>query len=186
MSGLLDSPDSLLPRWAPNSGIVTPGSASTSTSGQNTLRLMPVCVPNAVRITGLTMEVTAAGDPGAVCRLGIWASDPSMAYPQRLLTATTGTTIPADAIGFGTVALSLVVPPGVIWLGGMTESSAAAPTYRVSTILSEAFSTTTVNVTGGAAMVLTGQTPGSFGNLANPPFASSGTAFKFNLTIGAL
>lgn len=184
MSGLLDAAAVSGPKWAANTNVVTPGSSTTTALSQNTLRLVPIVVPNTVRVTGITVETTVIGDAGALARLGIWASDAQGVYPSTLLTPATGTAVAADAVGFATAAVNVLLQPGTYWVGALVENTATAPTFRTSTTLQYPQSTTQVNSTGGGGYSLGAQTPGSLGNLTGPPFGGTATSFKFNLTIG--
>lgn len=107
------------------------GSANTGTSTHvnNQFRATPAYIPQAITITKIGAEVTAAGNSGAVLRLGIYADNNGL--PGSLVLD--AGTIAADAVGVGEITLGtpLTLQPGWYWFGGAAQNAATtAPTTR--------------------------------------------------------
>lgn len=165
---------------------------TTSGFPAGTLRVAPIYIPNTVRCTAIRAEVTTIGDVGALVRLGLWGSDPTNSFPKKLLSPSTGTTIPGDVVGFGDAILNpgaptvgLVLPPGIYWTGGITENSATSVTMRSGT--TAVFTNVTSN-NGTVPMGLSyfSQPAGSLSDLPGVAASTAASTVKMNFVIAAL
>jgi len=106
--------------------------ASTSTSstlGNGTLRLAPIVLERTLTIDRIGGEITGAGEAGSVLRLGIY-SDNGNAYPNALLLD--GGTIDGTSATTQVATVSLVLLPGLYWIGGAVQAAPSSqPTVRI-------------------------------------------------------
>jgi len=122
-----------LPVPAPGNYMFTssPGGASTSAALSNgALRLLPWVVTQRIPIDRIGAEVTVIGDVGSKLRLGIYA-DNGFSYPGALLLD--GGQIAGDSATVQDApAVSLVLNPGLYWIGGAVQAvTTTQPTVRV-------------------------------------------------------
>jgi hypothetical protein len=92
-------------------------SSAAATLGLGTLRLAPLVVPVQTVIQTVAVEVTTLAASG-VFRVGVYGSDGNM-QPADLVYEST--TIDTSTIGIKTQAASFTLPPGVYWIGGISQ-----------------------------------------------------------------
>jgi len=107
-------------------------SASSSTSnalGNQTLRVAPWIVTQAISVSKLWVEHTAAGESGSVFRIGVFADD-GTGKPGNVLAD--GTVSTAGSAAVQEISVSLTLTPGVYWSGGVVQgASTTQPTMRI-------------------------------------------------------
>lgn len=176
MAGLLDGAPSQVSLPWPNNSIVDPsGPITTNASpGVGSLRMGPYYVPNPVRLTGVSVETTVASDVGGLFRVGIWAVNPATGLPTGVPLNGAASTCAADAIGFATAAVALVLNPGWYWAGACLENTAGQPTVRVqsSSVVSMP---TSANSANNAGYVVAGVTAGTLPTLTGAILGSAVT-----------
>jgi hypothetical protein len=107
----------------------SPNTSGTFQLTNNSMRVYPWIVPNAVTLSAIGVEVTTAGNAGAVIRLGIYAHDPAIGMPNALV-ADFGT-VAADAVASPEITISQALTPGVYWIAHVPQNAATtAPTVR--------------------------------------------------------
>lgn len=101
---------------------------TTSQIPNQSLRLTPMDVPRSLTVSGLAVEVTAAGEASSTFRFGIYADD-GTGYPGVLVLD--AGTVAADSTGVKTITISQALTPGRYWVGGVTQGAATtAATIR--------------------------------------------------------
>jgi hypothetical protein len=140
----------------------SPTVTTDNTLGWNTLRVMPVIIPNRVTLSTLGLEVTAAGAAGAVLRIGIYADNGSN-FPGALI-ADAGT-IDGTVVGVSEkTGLAVKLKPGLYWAGAVVQggTSGTQPTVR-----------TLSNITALRTMLTNGTLP-AVGAIASQGFSYGG------------
>lgn len=94
---------------------------STANMGNNSGRLAPFLVDAAFTLNELNAAVTTAGEAGSTFRFMLYG-DTGNAYPGALLFEAGG--LSTAAIGTVTTTLSLLLNPGLYWLGGVCQNAA--------------------------------------------------------------
>lgn len=161
--------------FAPNATLA----ATSATLGNGSLRVMPFYLPNAVTLSRIGAEVTAAGDAGSTIRLGIYADDGTGRPGNRVIDAGT---IAADSATVQEIVIALALAAGIYWIGGAVQGvTVTQPTVRTSSTMVLGVDAGTVIPAAGntdAAMIVGGVTaalPASFGAAA--PAGSSPRCF---------
>lgn len=106
------------------------GSGSSTSNGltNSVLRLTPWIITQRMAIDRIGAEVTVVGEAGSKFRLGIYA-DNGFGYPGALVLD--AGQIAGDAVAVAELACSLVLPPGIYWIGGAVQSAPTTqPTMR--------------------------------------------------------
>jgi hypothetical protein len=122
------------PGVAPAAGqyIFTSSPATSSTNaalGNGTLRLAPWVVTRAMAIDRIGAEITTVGEAGSKLRLGIY-TDNGSCFPGALLLD--AGQIAGDSATVQDLTVSLTLPTGLYWIGGVVQSAATTqPTVRV-------------------------------------------------------
>lgn len=150
------------------------GTTTTGAPANNSLRLVPFYVPQAIALTKIGAEVTTAGEAGSKFRIGIYADD-GTGRPGSL--ALDAGQIAGDSVSVQELTVSVTIGPGWYWFGGAVQSAPTTPpTLRVSTL-------SMPNIDFGAT------TPGA--NMAAVGVAHSGvvsgalpSVFTFATTLG--
>lgn len=118
---------------------------STATFTQSDVRTTPWLVPDAITVTAVFAEFTAAGDINSIFHIGIW-NDNGSGQAGTLLqdcgsistgTSNSGTVSTGGTPGtYAITSLSIAMAPGLYWVGGAFQTSngtPASPTMRVPT-----------------------------------------------------
>lgn len=171
--------------WPPSTYIAPMGSLSTAAPPNNTLRLIPLQLPNAIRLIGMDVETTVAGDAGCLLRMGLWAMN-GLGFPVGL-PVTGGVAVPGDAAaGFQEAVFNVVVPAGNYWAGCVVEG---APTVQP-TVRTQATGFTSVPVTAPSLFNIgyqqAGVTPGSLPSLPGTQLAIASSVHRFNYRTGVI
>lgn len=174
-----------MPLYAQNALIPNPGSGqyfhpvSQATAGTNgnhgtgTLRVSPWLVTRPLTIDRLGAEVTTVGDAGSKVRLGIYG-DTGNAYPGALLLD--AGQIAGDSATVQQLTVSLVMTPGLYWIGGVVQTvTTTQPTVRTTTSwvppvvipLGTTLPTSNVSVIGLFQTSVTGALPSTFSTTVN-------------------
>lgn len=165
------------------------GAAGTSnTLGNGNLRLVPFVVPRMMQLAAIGAEVFGAGDAGCTFRLGIYsdAGGASTGYPGNL--RTDAGTIAADSTGMKEVASTVILEPGIYWIGGAVQGvTVNQPTMR--TVNQAAAIQIGISGTPSAGdyrscWQLTGQT-GALASSFGGGLGSASTAPRIHIKIGA-
>ena len=105
------------------------GTTSTGNTTNNTVRVSPWLVTEAITISRLFAEFTVAGEASSEFRFGIWNDDGAGKPGTLLLDAGTAST--AGSPGAFEVTVSQAVGPGIYWVGGAVQNaSSTQPTMR--------------------------------------------------------
>lgn len=103
-------------------------SQATATPVTGQLNVAPWALPVAASLTRIGGAVTTIGDVGSKVRLGIYGDDGNGRPAALLLDAGT---INGDSATVQELTISLTLPPGVYWLGGVNQVvTTTAPTLR--------------------------------------------------------
>jgi hypothetical protein len=94
------------------------GNASTSSRPNGYLTCLPLRVDTGFNVVGIGIEVTTAGQAGAVLRLGIYI-DSGSAPGALLLDAGT---VAADSTGIKTLPISATLTAGWWWLAALPQN----------------------------------------------------------------
>lgn len=104
---------------------------TTGAPAQGTLTAMPIVIGESGTIVSLSVNVTSAGQAGALYRLGIY-NDDGHGQPSTLLID--AGTVAGDAIGVNAATINLWVPAGRYHLAAVPQNCATtAPTVNIST-----------------------------------------------------
>lgn len=150
-------------------GIVT----TSNILGNNTLRFHPQIIPpGGMTIDRVGVEVSVAGNAGAVIRLGVY-TDTGNGLPSTLI-ADFGT-IAADTTGVLELTTTQAIPAGIIWWATAVQSAATTqPTVRIGTgnaspIMLSPGTSVAANTTmfGYQQASVSGALPASVGSLTN-------------------
>jgi parallel beta-helix repeat protein len=111
-------------------GVPVSASTASGSAPNGTINATPIEIPTAVTLTSIGCEVTAAGESGALLRLGIYAD--SAGFPgARILDAGT---IAANAVATPTITISQALTPGIYWLVANPQAApTTVPSIRVAT-----------------------------------------------------
>jgi hypothetical protein len=105
----------------------TAGTTTTTSPPNQSLRVTPLYVPRALTLDRIGLDVTTAGQAGAVIRLGIYADDGG--YPGALVLD--AGTIAGDAVATPEITIAQALAIGVYWLGACVQNAATTqPTVR--------------------------------------------------------
>ena len=105
------------------------GTTSTGNTTNNTVRVSPWLGTEAITISRLFAEFTAAGEASSEFRFGIWNDDGTGKPGTLLLDAGTAST--AGSPGAFEVTVSQSLGPGIYWVGGAVQNaSSTQPTMR--------------------------------------------------------
>jgi parallel beta-helix repeat protein len=163
------------------------GSTTGNTLGNGSLRVSPWVIAQAVSITRLWVEHTAAGESGSVYRIGIYSDDGTGKPGALLLDAGTVAVDGSAAVQEVTVSLSL--PPGLYWVGGAVQNAATTqPTMRLVSATGGGFNTT---ISFGSTLPSTNSARVSYlqtgitGELPDPmnPSAGGGTPVRIGFKV---
>jgi hypothetical protein len=179
------TPSGVLP-WPTNADI-TPGGPITTlaTPGVGSLRLAPLYIPNTIRLAGIAIETTVAGDAGSIVRVGLWAPNANGFPNGAPVTGSGGSTAPTDQTpGFQTAAFNQVIPAGLYWAGAVLENvTTVQPTVR-----NTGAGVTPMAISALAALnagyLLTGVTAGSLPTLAGTALAAASSVYRLVFVTG--
>lgn len=102
------------------------GTSTTAGAGNNTLRLSPIVLPNAITLSHLGFDIAVAGEAGSGVRLGIY-QDTGLWYPGDLL-AEAAALIDGTSATIQEVACPVTLQGGTLyWIGGAVQN---APTTQ--------------------------------------------------------
>lgn len=192
MTGVLDLVPGVIP-WPGSALITPPGPLNTSAAPSVlVLRLMPTYVPNTVRLTGLVVETTVAGEAGSLIRVGIYRlgnngcpTGPALNSPDPL--NPNGVTVAADAVaGFQEAACNVVLSPGWYAAGGQVElAPTTQPTIRTITAPVQSYPAASLT-TNAAGWSYSGQTLGQLAVLTGVIPSASSLAYRTIYRTGVL
>jgi hypothetical protein len=154
------------------------GATSTAVITQNDARTYPWIVTQPVILTRLGVDITSAGETGAVTRIALYYDDGSGRASTLLLDAGT---VAADAIATPEITISQLVQPGVLWLTAVNQLCATTPpTLRT---LSNAPIPGMPNSTFAANQVIQGYSgsPVAGAFPATFPFVGAGAAIRVSV-----
>jgi hypothetical protein len=143
----------------------------------NVVRVIPWVVTSQVSITALFAEYTVAGNAGSTFRIGIWNDDGSGRPGTLLLDAGTFPTDGSPAVTEVVLGSTLVVDPGLYWIGGALQNAATTqPTFRVVTspvMPNGPLGTSLPTIASFLSFIKTGIS-GAFGTITSPTLSSVG------------
>lgn len=134
--GVLDNakPQLELVPWISGDFIVNPtGAFNTFLLTQAQMLLVPLVIPEFVKINSLSVDVAVVGSAGSVIRLGLYDSAPVTFKPNNLV-ADLGTIVGTGLnVVTNTPANALQIPPGLYWQAVVGQGAPATqPTLRAS------------------------------------------------------
>lgn len=156
-----------------------------ATSGQNTgtnntltvgsLRVGAWVVTRRLTVAYFFAEYTAAGDSGALFRIGVWASDGTGGQPNTLIKDAGTIAVDGTPGQVATADPSLTLDPGLYWIGGAVQNTTGQPTMRVMGDLVGPGGPFGTSIPGaaviGGGFLKTSQT-GAFGAFSSPSVSS--------------
>lgn len=151
------------------------GTTSTGNTTNNTVRVSPWLVTEAITISRLFAEFTVAGEASSEFRFGIWNDDGAGKPGTLLLDAGTAST--AGSPGAFEVTVSQAVGPGIYWVGGAVQNaSSTQPTMR--TVNTSAMPTalplgSSLPSTTAAGTFIQGSVTGAFSDFTASPSLST-------------
>lgn len=147
----------------------SPAATGTSSAlGVGTMRVVPWIVSKRVTLTRLGVDVSGAGEAGAKVRPVLYA-DGGDGYPGALVVD--GGQLAADAVAVPEATVSVVLEPGVYWIGAIVQAVVTTqPTVRAVSNWHPPIVITTgtsapaaaVTAVGYAATGVTGAPPATF------------------------
>lgn len=145
-----------------------PRAASSFQCVADTLYVTPWLVPHSVGLSRIGAEIVTAGGASTLHRLGIYLSDPTTGLPAALLLD--ASTFNGNGPGMRELTISQVVPPGIVWIGGVNQGPGGAPIMRtgndappIAVPAGTAVPSTGNTVVGLSVTGVTGALPATFG-----------------------